>query len=81
MYMKKPKPGTKAWMKYIRSKRGKGKRKAHRPTVVVAIPRDAKLIVKRKPKNPYFMDVNETPQGTSTRRVWYSPDYENKGAM
>lgn len=84
--MKKPKPGTKAWMKYIRGLRGKkrGKKaKKGAPQVIVTIPKNAQLTVKRKPKNPYLIEVTDNADGTSSKRhKWYSPDYNpNVGSV
>ena len=50
--------------------------RVRRPEVVVSIPRNAKLIVKRKAHNPYIITVNEGADGRSSKKhTWYSDDY------
>lgn len=57
----------------------RSKRKVHQPVVMVSIPRNAKLIVKRKKHSPYYMDVTDHPDHTSdTHHIWYSPDYQSQ---
>ena len=52
----------------------KSRKKVHTPVVMVSIPHNAKLIVKRKKHNPYFMDVTEQSQDgkTNTHHTWGS---------
>jgi hypothetical protein len=80
--MKKPKYGTKAWMTYIRSLKGKkghthkvkGKRSAQsinksrlkHPVVSVELPKGAILNVRRKATNPYMMRVVDDKTGNVT---------------
>ena len=75
--MKKPKYGSKKWMAYIRSLKGKkGHTGKHRSaTVVIKVPSYAKLKIKKTPHNPYMMDVTETDGNTTTHHKWYSDDY------
>lgn len=87
--MKKPNPKTASkstWMKYVRSKKGKKKsrkstksKKTRRPKVTVSIPKGAKLVVKRKAKNPYYVEVRDDRDGQSSKKqIWYTPDYQKK---
>lgn len=82
--MKKPKFGSKAWMAYIRSLKGKKghtskskstSKQKHSANVVVKVPAYAKLKILKTPHNPYMMDVTETNGNTTTHHKWYSDDY------
>jgi len=57
-----------------KSTKKKGQKKTH--TVIVTIPRYAKLIVRRKSTNPYLMEVNDNIDNVQTKRKWYSDDYD-----
>lgn len=81
--MKRPKPGSKNWMEYVRSCKGKKKSKkstkSKRPEVIVSIPKNAKLTVKRKARNPYYVKIKEGPSGKTTKEyIKYTPEYERK---
>ena len=60
-------------------KRKTTKSRKKRPEVIVTIPKNAKLTVKRKKKNPYHIEVVTDKQGkTSKKQTWYTPEYYEK---
>ena len=51
----------------------------HDASVIVTVPKNAKVKIKRKPKNPYLVEVVDDRDGqVSKKQVWYTPDYEKK---